>query len=327
MSHVAVVIFALLVDSVVGDPEWLPHPVIFIGRWVSFWEHHWNPPPYHEHPLGRVFLGFILAVSTVGLSWLLPFLLLLWFNHLLPGGAFLLNILLMSTTIAWKGLVDAGRKVHLALTKQGLLAARAEVSKIVGRDTDHLSDAEVVRATVETLAENIVDAIVSPVFFGLIGGAPLAMAYRAANTLDSMVGYKSERYLLFGRVSARQDDLLNYIPARLTALLLSVAIGLAQLSLRQAWVALRHDARRHPSPNSGIPESMVAGALSVQLGGANVYDGVVSQRATMGQARRWLVANDILLAIRLVNLVSLSMLVVLSLTAGGWVLWRVGFRL
>lgn len=327
VSHVVVVILAMVVDTAVGDPQWLPHPVIFMGRWTSFWEKKWNRPPYQERSSRRLFLGLALAASTVGLSWLIPFALLLWFYHWLPVIAVLLNIWFISTTIAWKSLMDAGRTVQTALTKQGLVEARREVGKIVGRDTDHLNDVQVVRATVETLAENIVDAIVSPVLFGLIGGAPLAMAYRAVNTLDSMVGYKNERYQFFGRVSARLDDVVNYLPARLTALLLFAAIGLAHLSVRRAWLSLRRDAGRHPSPNSGIPEAMVAGALSVQLGGTNMYHGVASQRATMGEARRSLVSNDILLTLRLVNLVSLSMLVILCVMAGGLVLWQGGFRL
>lgn len=327
VSHLIVVFLALLIDKLVGDPKWFPHPVIFMGKWISFWERKWNRPPYTGQPRQRLLLGAVLTVSTVGLSWSVTFVLLHWLHEFSPIVSTTLNVLLISTTIAWKGLLDAGRNVYTALTKQGLLAARQEVGRIVGRDTDHLTDSEVVRATVETLAENIVDAIVSPVFFGILGGAPLAFAYRAANTLDSMVGYKNERYQFFGRPSARLDDVLNYIPARLTVFLLFLAIGLARLSFRQAWVALRRDARRHPSPNSGIPEAMVAGALSVQLGGTNVYGGVISQRAPMGQALRPLSTKDIVLTLRLVNLVSFSLVVISCLMAGGFVLWQDGFRL
>lgn len=326
VSHVTVVFLALLIDRVVGDPTWVVHPVIFMGRFIAFWEKRWNRPPYITQSRRRLFLGAALAVSTIGLSYLFPFVVLLWLRHFVPMVALCLNILLVSSTIAWKGLLDAGGKVYTALKTQGLVRAREEVGMIVGRDTYHLTASEVVRATVETLAENIVDAIVSPVFFGLIGGAPLALAYRAANTLDSMVGYKNERYQFFGKVSARVDDVLNYIPARLTALLLFMAIGLAHLSLRQAWQALGRDAKQHPSPNSGIPEAMVAGALSVQLGGTNMYQGMVSQRAIMGQDIRSLSENDILLTRRLVNFVSLSMLVILCLLVGGFFLWQDGFK-
>lgn len=170
---------------------------------------------------------------------------------------------------------------------------------IVGRDTGHLDSPEIVRGTVETVAENIVDAIISPLFFALLGGAPLAMAYRAVNTLDSMVGYKNDKYRDLGWASARLDDVANYIPARMTALLLTLCAALLRLDWRRCWHTVRRDARLHPSPNSGYPESAVAGALGIRLGGENVYHGVTSFRAYMGDPLRTMEPEDIIVTSRM----------------------------
>ncbi|EPZ43217.1 adenosylcobinamide-phosphate synthase CbiB [Alicyclobacillus acidoterrestris] len=293
---------AMLADCVLGDPPRIPHPVVIIGKWIAWADRAWNQQPERALPT-RALGAFLTAVTVLGaggLSWLLIILLYL----ISPWLAVVVNVWLISTTIAWRGLVQAGKSVYDALHNEGIGAGRQAVSMIVGRDTAHLDEAEVTRACVETLAENIVDAIVSPVVFGCIGGAPLAMAYRAANTLDSMVGYKNDRYRYFGWASARLDDVLNYIPARLTAGLLYIAIALSGGKARRAWRIYRRDAHLHPSPNSGIPESMVAGALGVRLGGQNVYGGVISNRATMGDALRPLTAADIRVTMRLVSTVS-----------------------
>ncbi len=194
---------------------------------------------------------------------------------------------------------------------------------IVGRETSHLDEPEIVRGTVETVAENIVDAVISPLLYALIGGAPLAMAYRAVNTLDSMVGYKNEKYIHLGWASARLDDIANWIPARLTALLLTVSAFILRMNGRRAWRTMRRDARKHPSPNSGFPESTVAGALGIRLGGVNVYHGVESFRAYMGDALRPMESRDILLANRLLLTVSVLfvLLALLAVWAAGGALW------
>jgi adenosylcobinamide-phosphate synthase len=194
----------------------------------------------------------------------------------------IVEIILISTTIATKGLVDAGKQIYRALQVKDLDQARTALSMVVGRDTKELDSSEVVRGGVETLAENIVDAITSPLFYAAIGGAPLAMAYRAINTLDSMVGYKNETYLHLGWASARLDDLANWLPARLTILPMFIALALCKLDARQGWRTYLQDAHYHPSPNSGIPEAMMAGGLHIELGGINYYQGQISERARMG---------------------------------------------
>jgi adenosylcobinamide-phosphate synthase len=199
--------------------------------------------------------------------------------------------------------------------------ARIYTGYIVGRDTDGLDAPELSRAAVETVAENTVDAFVSPMFFALLGAAPLAMFYRAANTLDSMVGYRNDRYLRFGWASARLDDALNWIPARLTGLMLiSVSLFYPPSSAARACKSVRAFAHLHPSPNSGIPEAAVAGSLGIQLGGVNRYGGIASERARLGWPIRPLVAEDILHAIRL--LYGVSYLVMGGLLCGvfGWLL-------
>lgn len=302
LSGILTAAAALILDRLIGDPAWLLHPVIGIGRFISWWERRFNQA--NSRPLVRRLFGVVLAVLTpVGCA-VVVWLALRLLAHMYSGLADLAAIWLTATAIAWKGLVQAGMDVHTCLSRGDLPAARVSVGRIVGRDTAHLTEAEVVRATVETLAENIVDAIVSPVLFAAVGGAPGAWLYRAVNTLDSMVGYKNDRYRVFGWASARLDDVCNYVPARVAVLFLLLAIGLTGGDVRGAWRIMRRDASGHPSPNSGIAEALVAGGLGIRLGGFNSYSGVVSLRAYMGDDTRALVAEDIKRAARLVNLVS-----------------------
>ncbi len=224
---------------------------------------------------------------------------LLYFFH--PWAALGGEIWLISTTIATRGLAQAAYKVLIPLKEGDLVTARFKISQIVGRDTHNMDARNITRATIETVAENIVDGVISPLFYACLGGAPLAMAYRATNTLDSMVGYRNEKYYAFGWAAARLDDLANYLPARLTGLVLVLAAWLSGLRAgfgqagclpykpalhraKEAWRIMRRDSRRHPSLNSGIPEAAVAGALGIQLGGLNYYQGKPEERARLGDA-------------------------------------------
>jgi len=318
---IPVATLGLLLDRVIGDPRWFPHPVVGIGRLIALLERRWNRP--EASPQRRRWSGVALAVVVVSVATLIPWLILAWVTAHARWLAALLEVWMVATTIAWKGLRQAGQGVFRELAREDLSGARSAVSMIVGRDTASLPEDEVVRATVETLAENLVDAIVSPVFFALVGGAPLAWCYRSVNTLDSMVGYKNARYQDFGFVSARLDDILNYIPARLTALLLWMAIALREGigTARRGWRIYRRDAHKHPSPNGGIPEALVAGALGVQLGGENVYQGVISERARMGDAQRPLVRGDIQLVTGYLDTASVLLaMICLLVSAVGWVM-------
>ncbi|RNB80138.1 cobalamin biosynthesis protein CobD [Brevibacillus fluminis] len=291
MHATITLLLAYIVDRIVGDPRFLTHPVVIMGRVISWLEKQIRRGCRSDRSLK--WAGLLFPLVLVGGSYMAIWVLIYALSRLSPWLAWAAEIWLISTTIASKGLADAGMDIFHHLKKSDLSSARTALSMVVGRDTDKLDEPQIVRGAVETVAENMVDAIISPLFFAAIGGAPLAMAYRAANTLDSMVGYKDERYLNLGWASARFDDLTNYIPARLCALFIVVAAWLHGQSATGAWRMMRRDARKHPSPNSGFAEAGVAGALGIQLGGLNTYRGVASHRALLGEPTRPLEAEDI----------------------------------
>lgn len=303
LTGLALVALAIVIDLMIGDPRSLPHPVVWIGRFISAFERLWNRGTAQQRRIS----GFLLTIIVVGGVWGISWLALVLLARVHPGLALIAELWLLSTTLAIKGLGDAARAVVEPLTKGDLPAARKALGMIVGRDTPHLDEAEITRGTVETVAENTVDGITAPLFFALIGGAPLALAYKAVNTLDSMVGYKNQRYADFGFASAKLDDLANWLPARLTVpclwlagLLLDVT-GILNLRWKGALSGTCRDAPRHPSPNAGWPEAMVARLLGVQLGGTNYYQGVVSRRATLGEPLEVLQVTHITAAVHLMH--------------------------
>ncbi|MBT2289848.1 cobalamin biosynthesis protein CobD [Paenibacillus albidus] len=311
-----ILLAAYVIDRLVGDPRQLPHPVVGMGKAITAVERgirrRWTQP----RSLRRA--GVLLPLIVAGGAWGVTALLLWSLSLMSPWLVWIAEAWLISTTIAAKGLRDAGMAVYSELRKGDIPAARKALGMIVGRDTAALDSPEMVRGTVETVAENIVDAIISPLLYALLGGAPLAMAYRAVNTLDSMVGYKNDKYRDLGWASARLDDVANYIPARITALLLTLCAWLLRLDYRNCLLTVRRDARLHPSPNSGYPESAVAGALGIRLGGYNVYHGVASFREYMGEPLRTMEPEDIILTSRLMLLC--STLFVSFCAAAAW-LW------
>lgn len=308
---------AYVLDLIIGDPRWIPHPVIGMGNAIKRLEKWIRRGVFQPNHLKKA--GILFPVVIVGGSLLLTWIFLKGLAMIHPWLAVGGEIVLIATTIATKGLKDAGIEVYNHLKHGDLPAARQALGMIVGRDTAHLDEPEIVRGTVETVAENIVDAIVSPLFYAFIGGAPLAMAYRAVNTLDSMVGYKNDKYINLGWASARLDDLANYIPARITAVLLVISSFILRLDYKQSVKTIRHDARLHPSPNSGFPESAVAGALGIRLGGENVYHGVVSFRAYMGEYTRPMTKDDIQSTIKLMLSASMLFLILSAL-----MIWSLG---
>lgn len=304
---------AIVLDWLIGDPRWLPHPVIFIGRWISYWERRLLPRQAKRR--NGILLMFIVTLSSLALVWCLT-VAASWVH---PWLGYAVHMWLISTTIAIKGLKDAAMLVYDRLSRGELTEARKYTGYIVGRDTDELDEAELSRATVETVAENTVDAVISPLFFAFLGVAPLAMLYRAVNTLDSMVGYRNAKYIHFGWASARLDDVLNWLPARLTGLMLIIVSALYRpTSAIQAWRAVVAFAHLHPSPNSGIPEAAVAGSLGIQLGGLNRYGGVISERARLGWATRTIQKEDIIHTIRMLYGVSYLVMGGLLCAACGW---------
>ncbi len=262
---------AFILDILLGDPKGYPHPVKLIGKLIE-----WLDRLFYSagrSPLLQRLAGAAVVLLVVGTSYGIAFLLVALAGKIHPLLAAALSALLIYTTIAARDLSGYGSSIYNALMEGDLEKARERLSHIVGRDTAGLEEEELVRATVETLAENTTDGITAPLFFAALGGAPLAMAYRAVNTLDSMMGHKDGKYLHFGWAAARLDDLTNYLPARLTALVLILTSFLISPNGRNALTVLLRDGRKHPSPNAGLLEAGFAGALGVRLGGENWYNG------------------------------------------------------
>jgi len=283
------VLIGFLLDQIIGDPHNWPHPVVGIGKVIAFLERHFNLGT----PIARRRQGVLLTLLVVGGSYLLTWATVSGASALHPLLGLGVSAYFVFTSLAGKSLLDAGESVLVPLKDGDMSGARLRLSWLVSRDTDNLTEGEIVRGTIETLAENFVDGILSPLFYAALGGAPLAMAFKAISTLDSMVGYRNERYEEFGWFSARTDDWANYLPARLSVLLLLLAGWLRRMPVCQSYRIWRRDASGHPSPNGGNPESVVAGLLGVRLGGINVYHGQPHHRAEMGDALHPVNASDI----------------------------------
>jgi cobalamin biosynthesis protein CobD len=297
-----IILLAVITDLIIGDPRWLPHPVIGMGKVISFGEVIIRKLTQTSKGLkmGGAILTIIVAGGTYLLFWWLLYL-TFRINTILGMG---LSIFWMSQTLAINSLYRHAIRVVVPLSKGELDQARNALAMIVGRDTGNLNEAEIIRGVVETVAENTVDGIISPLFYGFLGGPPLAMAYKAVNTLDSMIGYRDERYRDLGWAGARLDDLANFIPARLTGLIYLLIAPFTSGGIRGVWTILRRDSRKHPSPNSGIPEAAIAGALEIQLGGVNYYRGIASNRAIMGEATRPLAIKHVYHALYIMAVVS-----------------------
>jgi adenosylcobinamide-phosphate synthase len=272
-----ILIAAVILDLLIGDPRWFPHPVVYMGKLIAVLEKVLRRLVKNEMT-GGIFLLLLTVSIAVGLA----FALLKGAYAVSPYLGFTVAVVLSWSCLAARSLHRESRLVADALGRGELAEARRYLSNIVGRDTAELEEAEIWRATVETVAENSSDGVIAPLFYLMLGGPALAIAYKAVNTLDSMVGYRNERYLEFGRASARFDDLANFIPARLTGLLMVAAAPLISLSAKNSWLIMRRDGRNHSSPNSGIPEAAVAGALGVRLGGTNLYGGRPVAKPTIG---------------------------------------------
>lgn len=298
MSLMIVAVVAFLLDALIGDPRSKFHPVVLIGKLISLLEKFLRRDT--DKPLRKVIKGGVLVYIVVIVSWLVGFGIETFANEIPNLAAqIFIQALVLSFMIAPRTLADAGREIYWLLESDNLPRARERVGWIVGRDTQNLNEAEITRATVETVAENTVDGVISPLFFFALGGLPLAIFYRAVNTMDSMLGYKNEKYFYFGQIAARLDDVANWIPARLTAILFIGAAVILRLDYKNAFAMMKRDASKHPSPNGGYAEATVAGALNIRLGGMNYYFGQPHFRAYMGEPNESLEAAHILGAIRM----------------------------
>lgn len=292
MTVVYAALCGFVIDLLLGDPAWMPHPVVFMGRCISALEKLLRRA-LPKTPKGELAGGVILA-AVLPLGTLVFTGLCVWGLGLVhPALGFALQMLWCWQALAAKGLRQESENVRRALDTGNLDDARKAVSRIVGRDTAALSREGVIRAAVETVAENFSDGVVAPLFWMLIGGAPLALAYKAVNTMDSMVGYKNDRYLYFGRAAAKLDDAANWLPSRLAALLLVAAAPLTGQNAKRAFAIWRRDRRKHASPNSAQTESAMAGALGVRLAGPASYFGKIHQKPWIGDDTQPIEPQDI----------------------------------
>ena len=302
------VLGGFLLDALFGDPAWLPHPVVLMGRCILALEKHLRtalPKTPRGELVGGAAVAAVLPLGTLAVTGLAC-----WAAaRLHPALGLALQMLWCGQALAAKGLAQESRNVYKELAKGDLPAARRAVARIVGRDTQNLTAAGVTRAAVETVAENTSDGVIAPLLYMLLGGAPLALTYKAINTMDSMLGYKNEKYLYFGRCAAKLDDAANWLPSRLAALLWVAAAALTGNSARGAWRIWRRDRRRHASPNSAQTESACAGALGVQLAGPAYYFGEYYDKPTIGDPLREIEPRDILRANRMMYAESLLALV------------------
>lgn len=276
------VYLSILADFLLGDPKGFPHPVVWVGRLILFYEK-WFYGENHQRLRGAFFVGAVLLTVGAVLA------AILFLASLCPPLKALISVYLMYTALAWRSLKKETGYVAEALRRNDLPEARKYVSYVVGRDTTELTKEEIIKADIETVAENTVDGVLAPLFYMIIGyffGFPVIFVwlYKTVNTLDSMVGYRDERYLHFGYFSAKIDDVVNFIPARLGALAMLAAGILPGLSFYNGWRVFRRDRFAHLSPNSAQSESVVAGLLGVQLGGTHYYHGVRIEKPTIGDA-------------------------------------------
>lgn len=291
-------ILAFFIDAVMGDPRSKLHPVVLIGNLIAGIEgmlYGKEDSDRKKLVLGGILVVLVLLFTFAVVNGIMNLVKMLDNIYVVT----LIEAFFLSFAISPKSLAAAGKELYGYLVADDLDNARYKVGWIVGRDTDELAPGEVSRATIETIAENTVDGIIAPLFYFAIGGVPLAFLYRAVNTMDSMVGYKNDRYIYFGRVAARADDVLGYIPARITGLLFVVSAFILGYDGKKAWKILRRDASKHPSPNGGWAEATVAGALHIRLGGFNSYFGKVHFREYMGDPIEEIGFDHIMKTIRL----------------------------
>ena len=315
------VVLGFVLDLLIGDPHWLYHPIRLVGALISALEKLLRgvfPKKKNGELTAGVFLLALTAGITTGCAWGLLYLA----GRIHPWVRFALETVMCYQLLATKALKDETMKVYTALSRGDLKQARYAVSMVVGRDTEVLDETGVTKAAVETVAENASDGVIAPLLFLAIGGAPLGFFYKAVNTMDSMVGYKNDKYLYFGRAAARFDDVLNYIPARLSGALMSAAASFCGLDAGNAWKIFLRDRRNHSSPNSAHTEAAAAGALHIQLAGNAYYFGKLYEKPTIGDPDRPVEYEDIRRVNRLLYATAVLTLIVFMVVKGV-VLWIV----
>ena len=289
-TTIAALVAGYVLDLCIGDPHGMWHPICFVGNLISFFEKRLRRGRSERADLAG---GVLLVILVTGISTAIPFGILFLCYRLWFWLGFAVEVYMCYTVLATKSLKTESMKVAEALEQEGLEAGRYAVSMIVGRDTKELTETGVVKAAVETVAENTSDGVIAPLFYMLIGGAVLGFAYKAINTMDSMVGYKNDRYQWFGTAAAKLDDVVNFIPARVSAVLMIVASYLTGMDGKNAARIFRRDRFNHKSPNSAQTEAVMAGALDVQLAGDAWYFGKLHKKPTIGDPVREMELLDI----------------------------------
>jgi adenosylcobinamide-phosphate synthase len=303
MSRRSVLAAAYLFDWIAGDPEWLPHPVRLIGRGIEEGERILRRPA--QTPAVELAAGGALTFGIVAAVYLGTATTLAWLSERDRRLGLVAETLLAWTCFASRSLHDEASTVVTALKKSDIVLARQRLARIVGRDTQTLNEEEISRAVIETVAESCSDGVIAPLFYMAIGGVPLAMSYKAVNTLDSMIGHSDDKYFYFGKIAARLDDIANFLPSRLTALGITAAALIEDASPATALETWRRDGAKHKSPNAGQPESAMAGALQVRLGGENHYAGELLASPLIGERFARPTAQKATQAIRMVAVVSI----------------------
>lgn len=305
---VIILLLSSMLDFIFGDPLKIPHPIVYIGKLISGFEKILSP----DSTKRDMPKGVLIFIFTVIISFVIPFVVLLILYRISFWLGFILEIFWSFQILAARTLSTEAYKVKKYLDEGNIKEARRALSMIVGRDTSQLTEEDITKAVVETVSENTTDGIVSPLIAIAIGGAPLGFAYKAVNTLDSMIGYKSEKYFFFGKASAILDDVVNYLPARLTGISMCFASALISgLSAKGAWRVMMRDHAKHASPNGGWTEGATAGALGVRLGGDATYFGVLYKKASLGDSKRNIEAGDIARATKLMWVSSIIVLILL----------------
>jgi len=279
---------AFILDMLIGDPKWLPHPIKMIGMCIGYLENILRKLFTSERVAG-IFLAFIIVVGT----YLITFEIICFAYNIGRFWGISTSIIIIFYSLSIRDLLKEAGSVWKSLKSGDLKSARKNLSRIVGRDTHSLNEQQVATGCIETSAENSVDGIIAPLFYAFLGGPALAMAYKAINTLDSMVGYKNEKYINLGWASAILDDIANFIPARIAAIILPISSLICGKDYSNSVKILKRDGQKHPSPNSGIPEAAIAGALRIRLGGPSTYNGIFSDKPFIGDPQNSVDFNDI----------------------------------
>lgn len=286
------VIIGFMIDFIIGDPHSFPHPVRLIGRMISALEKI-TRCIFGDTKNGQLIGGAVLWIIVCALSFCVPFAVVFAAYRLNKWLYIAVSAVMSWQCVAARQLMRESMAVKKALETGGIGAARKAVSMIVGRDTDALDEDGIIRAAVETVAENASDGVIAPLFYLMLGGAPLGFLYKAVNTMDSMLGYKNERYIFFGRFAARADDVFNFIPSRISAVLLLFAAFILRLDFKNALKIYKRDRKNHSSPNAAQTESVCAGALGVRLAGDAYYFGKLYKKPTIGDSKREINSGDI----------------------------------